>query len=292
MMCDMMTGRSRELPQPNEHFRWVQDASGPALVCTPLQTAAAHLFTTRAWTLGGPASGAEVTTAWAEVARVLEVPPARLARVRQVHGASVAVVRGMEPSPADADIIVARGEGVAVAVQAADCVPLLLADRRTGAVAAAHAGWRGLAAGVPPAAVAALAREFGSRADDLIAALGPSIGACCYQVGEDVRRRFEEELGARDSLSRWFLAQPAAWPANPPMARIDAAPVSGRWFLDMWAAAREQLAAAGVRPDQTFCAGLCTASHPSILCSYRRDGAPAGRMAAAIRSAPPRPSLR
>src|SRR4029078_13150461 len=79
---------------------------------------------------------------------------------------------------------------VAIAIQTADCVPLLLADSRSGAVAAAHAGWRGLAAGVPAAAVSALARAFDARPADLVAAVGPSIAAPSYAVGPDVAERF------------------------------------------------------------------------------------------------------
>ena len=122
---------------------------------------------------------------------------APLLRVRQVHGADVLVRRAGERDDGDAkdtaaDIIVTDDSSVALAIQTADCVPILIVDRRTGAVAAAHAGWRGLAAGVPRIAVDTLVRELGSRPADLIAAAGPSIGACCYEVGSDVRERFAE----------------------------------------------------------------------------------------------------
>jgi hypothetical protein len=157
-------------------------------------------------------------------------------------------------------------------------------------VAAAHAGWRGLAAGVPLATVAALGREFGSRAADLVVAIGPSIGACCYPVGPEVRDRFAGAgFGSDLPWARWFLERPAISDLNPPLPGLDARGTSNRWFFDPWAAARDQLLAAGVPPAQIFGAGLCTASHPGVLCSYRRDGAPAGRMAAVIRGGPPRP---
>lgn len=212
------------------------------------------------------------------------VSAARLARVHQVHGAEVVIaedVRGRRP---EADIILSRDPTIAVAVQAADCIPLLLADRSTGAVAGAHAGWRGLAAGGPATAVASLTREFGSRSADLVAAIGPAIGACCYEVGGDVRDRFEAAGASRGQLARWFLAAPIRSAANPSMSRVTGPRRADRWFFDGWTAAREQLADAGVPGAQIYLAGLCTASHPDILCSYRRDGSQAGRIAGAIRS--------
>jgi YfiH family protein len=282
MMFDMKDDPQRTLPQPNHPFAWVQAASagepdqttggaaGPALVCRALSTCANHLFTTRAWRLGGQRHGA-ADDAWAEVAQALGLAPTALSRVRQVHGAAVAVAPVDGPAP-EADILVTNRRDIAVAVQAADCVPLLLADRRSGAVAAAHAGWRGLAAGVPGAAVAALARHCGSRPADLVAAIGPAIGPCCYEVGPEVREAFA-----------------AAFPAGEWPAWFAAAARPGHWLFDTWQSARHQLEAANVPAAQIFEAGLCTADHPALFCSYRRDGAAAGRMAAAIRSRPPRP---
>jgi YfiH family protein len=253
------------LPQPNDRFVWVQPASAPALVCRPLLAIADHLFTTRGWTLGS-AQPASDRKAWDEVAHALKVNGSHLVRVHQVHGAAVAIARNAGRKP-DADVIITDRSDLGLAVQTADCVPLLIGDRRTGAVAAAHAGWRGLAARVPGAAVKALAREFGSDAADLTAAIGPSIGACCYEIGIDVRDSFRAAFST-GQWEAWFRAGQRA----------------DKWLFDMWASTRAQLEEAGLPPDQIFVAGLCTASHPDVFCSYRRDGSPAGRMAGAIRS--------
>src|ERR1700687_5237507 len=139
------------LPKPNDGFAWVQAAGGPALVCRALEPAAAHFFTTRSWALGSPTHD-DRTSAWAEVARSLGVDAAHLHRAHQVHGASVLVWRRGDPHRgdgplADADILVSDYPAAALAIQVADCVPLLIADQTTGAVAAAHAGRKGLAAG-------------------------------------------------------------------------------------------------------------------------------------------------
>jgi polyphenol oxidase len=186
-----------------------------------------------------------------------------------------------------ADIVLARDGAHVVSVQAADCVPLLIADRRLGVVAAAHAGWRGLANGVPRVVVERLTSAYGSRPADLVAAIGPSVGACCYEVGPDVRQAFDDAGFERASLDGWFLPSPVRLEANPPMPGLRTERRDGYWFFDGWASAREQLREAGLDDAHVFSAGLCTASHPDVLCSYRRDGAAAGRIAGAIR-----PSLR
>ena len=174
--------------------------------------------------------------------------------------------RGPVPLPA-ADVIVSDDPSLALAIQTADCLPILVADARTGAVAAAHAGWRGLAPRVPAVAVAALRREFGSDPTSLVAAAGPSISAARYEVGADVRQRFEEAGFDRERLGRWFLQGTRA----------------GHWQFDGWEATRDQLADAGIPPERILIAQLCTATDADMFCSYRRDGSPAGRMAAVIR---------
>jgi YfiH family protein len=242
-------------------------------------------MTTRAWALAADA-GVGDNGAWAQVAAAMTVGAGGLVRANQVHGVGVLIRRACDPPVAalpEADIIVSSDPTTAIAIQTADCAPLLVADRRTNTVAAAHAGWRGLAAGVPRATIGALAREFGCRPEDLIAAIGPSIGACCYEVGPEVRDRFEEAGWSDRALSRWFFARAQPTSRNRSMARVQTAPAADRWYFDSGRAARDQLESAGVARDQIFLADLCTASHPDLLCSYRRDGAGAGRMAAAIR---------
>jgi hypothetical protein len=255
--------------QPNEGFEWVQAAGGPALVSVALRPFADHLFTTRDWALGSHTGGADAD--WEPVARSLGVNPAQLVRLHQVHGASVVVRRSgdgrpLQPRP-DADIVVSDDPTVALAIQTADCVPLLMADRATGVVAAAHAGWRGLAAGVPGVTVVALAHEFGCAPANLIAVVGPSISAERYEVGEDVRARFLTSGWPPARLDRWFRA------ATRP----------GHWLFDGWESVRDQLLSAGVPSASIYSAALCTSANPDLFCSYRRDGKGAGRIAAAIR---------
>ena len=277
------------LPKPSGGFRWTQLAAGPALVCEALEPLAAHFFTTRSWRLGERTSGH--VEGWAEVAAAANVSASKFRRLQQVHGAGCVTYKkdALAPDGAapQADIVVTDDSSIAVAIQTADCLPILIVDRRTRAVAAAHAGWRGLVARVPLVVVEQMAREAGSHARDLIVAVGPAIGACCYEVGEDVRARFTEAGFAPASVDRWFRSAPALRSDNPPMASLAPARRPGHWFFDGWLSVREQLESAGVPSAQIFIADLCTASHEEALCSYRRDGAVSGRLAAVIR---PRPS--
>ncbi|MCU1382916.1 MAG: yfiH [Acidobacteria bacterium] len=253
----------------NQSFEWRDTPYGRALVCGALEPYAPHLFTTREWALGSRAGAADED--WQPVAAALGVDAAHLVRMQQVHGADVVVVRAGDSRRTDgrsaADAAVTNDSSVALAIQTADCVPLLIADRRTGVVAAAHAGWRGLAAGVPGVTIASLARAFGSAPADLVAAVGPSICADRYEVGNEVREQFSAAGFAAAQLARWFVKG----------ARAD------RWQFDGWQSATDQLESAGLRPDSIHVAGLCTATHADLFCSYRRDGKGAGRIAAAIR---------
>jgi YfiH family protein len=253
-------------------FHWSREPWGNALRCRSLGEIADHFFTSLPLRLRGP-HGQEAAE-WAHVAATIGVPAARLLRPHQVHGNRVVVGRrpGADADAAgarpEADVIVSDDAEVAVAVQVADCVPLLVADRRRGVVAAAHAGWRGTVANVAATTVAALAREFGSQPSDLVVAHGPSIGACCYVVGEDLLEAFRRG-GHSAHLDRWF-------------SRDD----EGALRLDLWAANRDQLQAAGVPASQIHQSRLCTASRPDLFASYRRDGKGTGRVAAVIKVSP------
>ena len=158
----MLDTREIILPPPAPGFEWRQNGSGVALVCRELERHARHFFTSNHWTLGHRTTRGDDRAAWDEVARALDLTFETLHRPRQVHGKAV-VVPSNHSRITPGDIIVTNDPFVGVAVQSADCVPLLFVDPTTRAVCAAHAGWRGLAAGVPAAAVQALKKNFGSE---------------------------------------------------------------------------------------------------------------------------------
>jgi YfiH family protein len=280
------------LPSPQPPFEWLETAAGPALVCRKLAPVARHLFTSRRFALGTPhasADGSSEAAAWTEIARTVDVRPECLVRVHQVHGADVVVASRPAATLPHADIVVGDDDRFTMAVQVADCVPLLIADRRTRACAAAHAGWRGVAARVPGAAVKAMAEKYGSRPSDLTAAIGPSIGACCYEVRDDVRDRFRAAGHPESDIARWFLPSPRPTATNPSLTGLSSEGRPEHWYVDLWQAVRDQLETAGVPAKQIYAAGLCTASHRDVFCSYRRDGSGAGRLAGVIRPGPSRP---
>ncbi len=241
---------------------WRDPATERALTSERLAAFAPHAFTTRAFDFEAEADAS------AAIARLFDVPARAVCRVRQVHGADVMRIapHRQVPDMSVGDAVVCTDPSRVVAVAVADCVPVLIADRDHRVVAAVHAGWRGTAAGIVSAAIAAI-RSEGIAPERLVAAIGPSIGPCCYQVDEPVR----DALVPRHSLAaRWL---------TPDGER--------RWKLDLWDANRSALIEAGVPADAIHLARLCTFDHPAMCHSYRRDGPRAGRMFAAIRLGAP-----
>lgn len=250
------------LPSVSDDFYWTQERWGAALRCRPLEAVAPHLFTTRQLEL--PSAAGNRMLADALGAR-------DAAMLSQVHGARVAVIRKGETAPAprpEADALVSNSPEIAVAVRAADCAPILMADDATGAVAAVHAGWRGTVARVAAAALQALTREFGTQPSNLVVAIGPSIGPCCYEVGPELVDAFAAAGHERYLIDRWFRA-----------------PRDGTLRLDVAGANRDQLVLAGVPEERIHLSALCTAMHLDVLTSYRAEKEKAGRIAGAIKVA-------
>lgn len=210
----------------------------------------------------GPYAGLNLATHVGDDAHAVRENRARLVRARalpaepvwldQVHGTRVVdAARGA----AQADGVVARAPGVVCAVLTADCLPVFLCDRRARAVGLAHAGWRGLAAGVVERTVAAL----GVEAADVLAWLGPAIGPAAFEVGEEVRAEFVNADATSESAFR--------------RTRPD------HYHADLYALARRRLQRAGV--TQIFGGGHCTFSDPARFYSYRRERV-CGRMASVV----------
>jgi len=223
-----------------------------------------HGFTTRrggssrgpfeGMNLGGAVGDdpARVEANWAELVATTGLA---FARVRQVHGCRVLRARGPTPSPVEeGDAVLSVERGLAACVSVADCVPVLLADPRSGAVAAAHAGWRGTLERVAGRAVEELVRQCEARPGDILAAIGPSIGPCCYEVAADLAERFRAEFGPSS--------------ANPQ---------KGQPRLDLWLANELALRAAGLSPRHVEVLSRCTACEPETFFSHRRDAGRTGR---------------
>jgi hypothetical protein len=201
-----------------------------------------------------PKVRAVMTTRNTSEADLRALLPGEAVWLRQVHGTRVARLDQVVSNP-EADAAVTGTRNRVCAIRVADCMPVLLADESATAIGAAHAGWRGLSAGVIENTVQAM----GIAGGKLLAWLGPAIGPTVYEVGEEVRSAF---------LARDAAAAAAFSPSRP-----------GHWLLDLYAVARQRLRACGV--ERIFGGGYCTYSEPERFYSYRRDRT-SGRMAAYI----------
>lgn len=270
------------------HFR--EPAAGPAsnawelplLVSSRIEADFVHGFTTRAGGVSEPPFDTlNLGGKWGDDPASVVENRRRLGRAvpglryvaRQVHGPAIARVRaGDAPeviARVEADGLVSDALGVTLGVFVADCIPALIADGRTGAFAAVHAGWRGTVAGVLPAAVRALATEFGARPGDLRIAFGPAIGPCCFEVGEEVVAAFAALLpDARESGV--VLPSPRG--------------AAGKSNVDLKAANRIVLERAGVSPEAIDNSPECTHCDRARFFSFRRDGSAGQQMGVIGRS--------
>jgi YfiH family protein len=184
----------------------------------------------------------------------------RIVTMRQVHGDSIVEVKDKRLKEAgEADGMITAEPGIYLGVLTADCVPLLFIAPKQRLAAAVHAGWRGTAQGIAGKTVADLAAAAGGSARDIVAAIGPAIGPCCYEVGPEVRAAFQART-ARLTARAWSRRR-------------------DRDVIDLRLAVTEILVAAGVARVTSI--GPCTRCSPDH-CSFRRDGAAAGRQASVI----------
>lgn len=236
---------------------------GRVLRCVPLASIAPHFFT------DGSLQLRDRDDEWNGVAQQAGVERERLLLLRQVHGRTVAGGHRKGPwQPPEADAIIGNDPASALVVRTADCAPILIADRRQPAVAAVHAGWRSTMQRIVAAAIDELRARFGSDPRDLVAALGPSLGACCGEMGDEVVDAFRAAGHTEADLQRWFRREAGRKP-----------------HFDLWGANVDQLIAAGIPAGQIHSADLCTRTHAGRFHSYRAAGPGAGRMAAVIRPA-------
>jgi polyphenol oxidase len=186
------------------------------------------------------------------------------------------------------DALLTAKSGVLLTIRMADCLPVLIADTRLRVVAAIHAGWRGALARIVEKTVGELRRVFSSNPRDQVAVLGPSIGRCCYEVGEEVVEAFAGQFVESDA----FFCKPVQRDQGNNAERYtalfhtQASPGHARprpaLYLDLAAAARFQLVAAGLKPSAIHDTAYCTACRADLFFSHRREGSRAGRMMAAI----------
>ncbi len=210
----------------------------------------------------------------------------QLVTLRQIHSDVVHVISAPPQTALQGDALITATSGVLLAIQTADCIPILLADPRHRAVAAIHAGWRGTLARIAAKTVGRMQMEFSTRPQDLIAAIGPGISQCCYEVGPDVVKEFAAKFpqakdwfdGPFDALASGEDPNPLPWLTMMPPGHQPPPP---RCMLDLKAANAAILAEAGLSAKNIFSSDLCTSSRTDLFFSYRREKT-TGRMLSVI----------
>ncbi len=214
-----------------------------------------------------------------------------LVLLRQIHSDLIRRVDGtrvdeMTKQTLAGDGMVTDTPGLALAVQAADCLPIILADRKRRAVGVFHAGWRGTVKRIVEKGVGEMRKHFKSDPRSLVAAIGPGVHGCCYEVGEEVRTKFETQFAYANTLFREVKESDPVREKYPMLFLTARAPGHGelpaKLFLDLVEANRRQLLDAGVLRKNIDTAAPCTGCHPELLFSFRAEKGVTGRMMAAV----------
>jgi len=206
-----------------------------------------------------------------------------LVALKQIHSDVIHPFAAPPKETCNGDASITDQPGILLAVQTADCVPILLVDPKQRAVAAVHAGWRGTLARIVAKTVGQMQLHFASNPVDLLAAIGPSIGGCCYEVGAEVATQFMSQFADAadyfDELRTGDEPNPLQWLNRMPPGHQ---PPPKNVLLDLRKANRAQLLAAGLIHANITVSDLCTACRRDLFFSYRKEGAATGRMLSAI----------
>jgi polyphenol oxidase len=209
-----------------------------------------------------------------------------LVTLRQIHSDLVHAVSAAPKSPLVGDGVVTNTPGLVLGVQTADCLPVILVDPRRKAVGVFHAGWRGTLRRIVEKGVGEMRRNYGSEPKDLQAAIGPGIRQCCFEVGPEVRVRFEAQFAYAGKLFREIKQLDPVREKYPMLFLTARAPGHGelpiQLFLDLAEANRLQLLDAGLSSNSIHVSPLCTACRTDLLFSYRKEKGMTGRMMAAV----------
>jgi YfiH family protein len=201
-----------------------------------------------------------------------------LVPLKQFHSDVIHLIEAAPGEACHGDGSATNQAGLLLGVQTADCVPILLVDPKKRAVAAVHAGWRGTLARIAAKAVGRMRMHFGSRPADILAAIGPSIGGCCYDVGTEVAAEFLSQFADAPEFFDEFRTgdepNPIEWLNQMPPGHQ---PPPKNVLLDLRKANRAQLGGIGVPDKNIFVSDLCTACRPDLFFSYRKESAMSGR---------------
>jgi YfiH family protein len=205
-----------------------------------------------------------------------------LVTLRQIHSDIVRFVDSPPESQLAGDGLITATPGLLLGIQTADCLPIILVDPKRRAVGVFHAGWRGTVKRIIEKGVGEMRRRFGSRPHDLKAAIGPGIQGCCYEVGAEVREKFESQFAYAEKLFREVEESDPVRQKYPMLFLTARAPghrvLPKKTFLDLVEANRQQLLATGVPAKSIEASELCTNCRTDWLFSYRAEKGRTGRM--------------
>jgi len=208
--------------------------------------------------------------------------PWPLVTLRQIHSDLIHCVAALPKEPLVGDGLITRTPNILLAIQTADCLPIILLDTKQRAVGVFHAGWRGTLKRIVEKGVGEMHRWFGTLPKNIKAAIGPGIHACCYEVGAEVRQQFESQFAYAEDLFREVKESDPVREKYPLLFLSARAPGHGelppKIFLDLAEANRRQLISAGVSRKNISASPLCTACRPDLLFSYRAEKGVTGRM--------------
>jgi YfiH family protein len=209
-----------------------------------------------------------------------------LVALRQIHSNLVVLADASLEQPRKADGLMTDEPGLLIGIQTADCIPILVADRKRRVVAAFHAGWRGTVKRIVESGIGRMRLAFGSRPEDLTAAIGPGIGPCCYAVGEEVLSSFESQFAYARELFREVYDSDPIRTRYPMLFLTQRAPghsdIGPSLHLNLAEANRRQLLAAGLKPRAIHLVGGCTSCRPELFFSHRASEGRTGRMMSVI----------
>jgi YfiH family protein len=213
----------------------------------------------------------------------LDADDLALVPLKQFHSALIRFFQAAPAEPSKGDASVTNKAGLLLAVQTADCVPILLVDPKKRAVGAIHAGWRGTLARIAEKTVGQMRMRFGCKPSDLIAAIGPSIGGCCYEVGTELVTKFTSQFAEAeewfDELRTGDEPNPLQWLNMMPPGHQ---PPPKNVHLDLRKANCAQLLTSGLAEKNIYISDLCTACHRDLLFSYRKEGDLSGRLMSVV----------
>lgn len=215
-----------------------------------------HLFSTRL--------GWEQDKIFDNLSEVLDIPEEKIYRTKQVHGTDVLIIEdqdNMEVSPLERDGLITNKKGIALATYHADCVPIYFYDSVKEVIALAHAGWKGTLNNISEKIIENMVENFHCNIKDILVAIGPSIGSCCYEIGYDVEKLFKEKYLSYQNII---------------INKDD------KIYLDLWEVNRRNLINLGISEINILESKFCTACNIDKLYSYRKEKGTKNRMIAAI----------